>query len=132
MNTRPVLVTMLIGAIAAGAAPSPAAAEGCEALNGKWVGSQNLLGQRDAIPASYTVTARGSEVSVSTGKAEGTGTCKAGSDGYVMKLKWGELSSEMTFRVVGDDVAMFFWQDSAGEGGRGSLTRASQGESTTP
>ncbi|MGQ0658114.1 MAG: hypothetical protein ACT4NU_08485 [Chromatiales bacterium] len=128
MTFRQLRTYVLISGLALGAPPSGLAAQGCEALNGRWAGSQNLVGQRDAVLANYTITARGRDVTVDTGNVSATGSCEVSTDAYVLKLNWGELTSEMTFRVVGDGVAMFFWQDSAGEGGRGSLTRESAAE----
>jgi len=125
MSVRASLVPVLVALLSLSVPLHSSAAEGCDAINGKWVGSENLVGQRDAIVASYTITAKGSEIVVATDKASAAGTCEAASDAYVLKLNWGEITSEMTFRVVGEDVAMFFWQNSAGDGGRGSLTRES-------
>ena len=44
---------------------------------------------------------------------------------YVLKLNWGDVTSEVTVRPVGDGVAMASWQDSVANGGRGSIVSES-------
>lgn len=123
MFIRPFYALVAAIILAASALQSTPAAESCEALNGKWVGSENLVGQRDPILANYTITAKGTDVTVAAAHGTATGSCEPAADAYSLKLNWGEVTSEMTFRLAGEDVAMFFWQNSAGDGGRGSLTR---------
>lgn len=104
------------------------AAGGCEALNGTWKGSENPVGQRDAMNTSYKIKATGTKVEVESGKASGTGDCTADGDKYTLKLKFGEVTSNMTFLLLGRDVAQFYWDNSTGAGGRGSLALQSENE----
>ena len=104
------------------------AAGGCEALNGVWKGSENPVGERDSVNTMYTIKASGSTVEVASGKASGSGDCTVDGDKYTLKLKFGDVTSSMTFMLLGSDVAQFYWDNSAGAGGRGSLTLQETGE----
>ena len=103
--------------------PVTAWSAGCDVLNGKWLGSENAVGLRDSADSGYDIKINGNDVTVSNGVEQGTGTCDVTKDAYVLKLKWPKVTSEMTFHVMGDDVAMFNWTDSAGQAGRGALTK---------
>jgi hypothetical protein len=125
MLKRQLCMCGLIGSLAQAIPLASVADTGCDAINGTWAGSENPVGQRDAVIANYTIASAGSEVTVTTPHATAQGSCEIAADAYVLKLNWGEVTSEMTVRVVGNGVAMFSWQDSAGKGGRGSLVRES-------
>ena len=104
------------------------AAGGCEALNGTWKGSENPVGVRDSMNTMYKIKASGTQVEVESGKARGTGDCTADGDKYTLKLKFDTVTSNMTFRLLGSDVAQFYWDNSSGAGGRGSLTLQTEKE----
>lgn len=104
------------------------AAGGCEALNGTWKGSENPVGVRDSVNTMYRIKASGMKVEVESGKAHGTGDCIVDGDKYKLKVKFGEVTSNMTFMLLGSDIAQFYWDNSTGAGGRGSLSLQTETE----
>ena len=111
----------LVPCLALGLLQAAMAGGVCDALNGTWKGSENPVGEPDAVETMYKIKTAGSKVEVATGKIQGTGDCTADGDKYQLKLKFGDVSTNMTFNLLGSDIAMFYWDNSKGAGGRGTL-----------
>lgn len=120
IKIKPIVLAACLAAV--GLPQAAPAAGGCEALNGTWEGSENPVGEPDAVETKYQIKAEGTKVDVTTGKLTGSGDCTAEGDKYTLKMKFRDVDTTMTFHLLGSDVAMFYWENSKGAGGRGALT----------